>query len=595
MARPSPPHTPVSSLAPSFLSFSPEAPRTPSNISPYTPSIHDVDTTPRACRLALVDALKQDAQKSVFRLEPPPASRRRARKEPPALVLSEKDERDALQSSAGSFGSRNPFAAILAKELAEESSGSSGSSRSARSSSSSANGASPATATSSSSSSMLTPTHESAAEDDLIVYDGTFVMPAPSSAASGWSGVSVVTLDASFDALGLGDDGDISSAWEDELYSSLSEASPVELAFPPRIPRLEFQAPSPEQKARAARDGAGSPRRARKTATTSPRHPYRRSSTAAPTSPSPKRTALSALSSPELDAFQLDPTSPIQRLEQCPTPPKLLPFGLRTLPASLTRPRFTSPPKPSSSSPHALESKDSRRTAKRAARAERDRVADARARERAKDGIDMEELDRFFGITPKRGKALRGGYADVADAEGVVGAGGVGRSAEDPEDKAWRKVEEFRGLLDAAGDEDDDAMDDVVYGGMTSEDDAELARSSGRRRPPPPLHLASSSTVRARSASVSSSIISFDDAASALDARITLASPIDLSSVSLPALLPPHSPSSTLASPTLLQPAGPALSDTVVVATTPRSSSLPNKRGVGTRIKGLCGGLVSGA
>lgn len=468
-----------------------------------------------------------DMPRRPFRLEPPPASRRRAKRAA--------DARSQVDTRIPQLSSRNPFAALVAPDSVE----SVGSDASTPSSTGTGD-----SSTASSSSSASTPTQDSNEDDDIVVYDGSFVNPVHSS--RGPPGLCLSTLDTSLQALGLCDEGDVSSAWEDELYSSLSEASPVESAFAPRIPRLSFQAPSPEQPRRSPRALAASPRRPRKATQPSPHHPFGCAGAAMPASPSrsPKRSprrssprktspndspsrprissssALSSLSSPALEAFQLDPTSPIQLRR---SPPKLRPFGvpLPSLSTSLIRPR-TSPLKLHSSNATTLDAKQARREAKRAARAEQDRAAAERAN-RSLDGIDLDELDRFFGITPKRGKASRGGY------------GGEGRRGGEREQRAWRDAEEFRGLLDG---DDCEASGEEWTAVRASGDDDDLSGFDvcTRRGPPPPLFLHGSTP--SRSYSFASSDGSLDDAASALDARVSLASPIDLSCTSVPSLCP---------------------------------------------------------
>jgi len=590
----SPPLTPVSSVASSFLSFSPEAPRTPRTPLSSTIGSPNGDATPKASRYDPLSELAFDPPptRTAFRLEPPPAARRRARK--PAESSAHEDAHQAqgfdLASSFGSFSSRNPFAALVG-----DGSGISSGSSASPSSSGASSDVTSSTAASSPlgvSASARGPTME----DDLDgAADALFLR---ASLGPGLSSTASSALDTSLAALGFDSEADLSSAWQDELYSSLSESSPVEPAFPPRIPRLSFQAPSPEQLRRSAGGSAGSPRRARKAATSSPRHPFGRSAAASSTAsasyspkrsprrPSPRKSTpcdsptrprtlagpacaltQTSLTSPALEAFQLDPTSPIQPHRSPPPPPKLGPFGLPlpSLSSSLIRPR-TSPPKPlgpgeaaraaasAAASERAAAAQRDRRAAKSAARAERDRAAAERAA-RAVDGINVEELDRFFGITPRRAKAMRGGYEDVAFEEGVVGGSAGLRRRDEREQAAWREAEEFRGLLD------DDLEGDTasVHVGRRADSDMSSAPSSDdessgfdvrtRRGPPPPLFASSvststSSSSRARSHSYASSTFSLDDAASALDARISLASPIDLSCTSLPSLLPSPSPSS---------------------------------------------------
>ncbi|GJN88903.1 hypothetical protein Rhopal_001874-T1 [Rhodotorula paludigena] len=74
MRLPSPPRTPVSSVASSFLSFSPDAPRTPSCTSPLSPSPLFDDTTPKARRQTLFNAVSCP---KIIKLEPPPKRKNR--------------------------------------------------------------------------------------------------------------------------------------------------------------------------------------------------------------------------------------------------------------------------------------------------------------------------------------------------------------------------------------------------------------------------------------------------------------------------------------------------------------------------------------
>ncbi|BGO96426.1 Proteophosphoglycan 5 [Rhodotorula toruloides ATCC 204091] len=512
MSSSSPPRTPVSSTASSFLSFSPEAPATPQESSAVSPSVYSFDdATPRASRTRILSNLNTDV--------------------PPVPRLQ-------LPSSARRFGSRNPFAAMLAVEASE--------SASSRSSTSEDDGRS----TSRSS------TPATSSDDDLVVFEGCFVNPADpftpaprsSSLAAAWDACSVVD---SLQAMGIDEDGDVSSAWEDELYSSLSESSPLSPSFPIAALQSPFLAsgrlPSPRSP-----QPPKSPRKTR-----SPhhpawprRHPFKRSTTETtirasprkspqrsprrtphpPGSPSKTRRASpanllspafapsSSSSSPDCPAFNFDPTSPVA------APPLRSKRSLAFLSLGSTGKsrREKPPPLPRTSSatafpPSPRKSPKKKHTIPRRRRERHGDKSSPPRSARTVDGIDLDELDRFFGITPKLAKAMRGGYEDVVMQEGLSEAGRNGMD----------EAEDFRGLLDAT-----DLSDDGAGATRTRSS----PRSSPRRRPPP-LDL-SNSSPHSRASSWASSHLSADDEAasplfddddaSALDACIHLASPVVL-------------------------------------------------------------------
>ncbi|KAL7338377.1 hypothetical protein BJY59DRAFT_721430 [Rhodotorula toruloides] len=499
MSTSSPPRTPVSSTASSFLSFSPEAPATPREGVGLSPSVYSFDdATPRASRTRILSNLYADV--------------------PPVPHLK-------LPSSARRFGSRNPFAPMLTE----------------------------ASETTSSRSSTSTPATSS--DEDLVVFEGCFVNPADpftpaprsSSLAAAWDACSVVD---SLQAMGIDGDNDVSSAWEDELYSSLSKSSPLSPSFPVAALQSPFLAtgrlPSPRS--------AQPPKSPRKTRSphhpTSPRHhPFKRSTTettirASPRkSPqrSPRRTphssgspsktrrtsptdllspafAPSSSSSPDCPAFNIDPTSPVS----VPSLRSKRSLAFLSLGSSGKSRREKAPPLPRTSSaapfPRSPRKSPKKKPATPRRRRERhgDRASPPRSA-RTADGIDLDELDRFFGITPKLAKAMRGGYEDIVMQEGLAKAGRNG----------MEEVEDFRGLLDAT-----DLSDDCTGATGTGQS----ARSSPRRRPPR-LDL-SNSSPHSRASSWASSHLSADDEAasplfddddaSALDAYIHLASPVVL-------------------------------------------------------------------
>ncbi|GAA6008483.1 uncharacterized protein JCM10292_006940 [Rhodotorula paludigena] len=486
MRLPSPPRTPVSSVASSFLSFSPDAPRTPSCTSPLSPSPLFDDTTPKARRQALFNAVSRP---KIIKLEAPPKRKNRLVGDrdascAPSPSIPGEQNKDDSPTSVRSFGSRNPFASLIAAESSSEA---------------------PCSSTSAYSSSLASPVPSSLSSlsldevggknprlvSGIVVNDGDGQSRRHQSKSgndgAGRQSTTSETLD----------EGDISSAWEDELYSSLSEASPLSPAFPPVTPPFATPAASPGL-LHSKCDPAAS-RSARRPSLPSPRHPYRRTASSARHPPSPRRPrpqrqgsssktlratslaphSVSEASSPDCPSFSFDPTSPVQ-----PSPaPRRFAFLassarfkaiVKTSPtsaplnASSTAPPPDSSAKPLASSPSAafsaFEAKLARRAAARTARRAQAEAEEARLRlgssRRLKtlEGFDVEELDRFFGVTPRRAKALRGGYEREAVAAGLLNGGSPQRE----EDK-WRSAStEFRELLgselDSDAGDDDDAL-----------------------------------------------------------------------------------------------------------------------------------------
>ncbi|BGP24180.1 hypothetical protein JCM10295v2_003088 [Rhodotorula toruloides] len=452
----SPPRTPVSSTASSFLSFSPEAPATPHQTVALTPSVYSFDdSTPKASRIRILTSLSSDA---------PPVPR---------------------------FGSRNPFAAMLAAEGSE--SGSSRSIMTDEDGHSTSRSSTPATSS----------------NDDLVVFEGCFVNPADpftpaprlSSLDKAWDASSVVDP---LKATGIDEDGDVSSAWGDELYSTLSESSPLSPSFP--------VASSPAEV--ASQDSQ--PTRPR-VASTAPIQAFGHRD-----DDSSAFASSSTSSSPDCPAFNIDPTSPVS------VPPLRSKRSLVFVSlASSGKSRRDKPPRLPRTSSTAAFPPSPRKSPKKqmsTPRKRRERNGDkssAPRSARTADGIDLDELDRFFGVMPKLAKAMRGGYEDVVIQEGSSKAGRNGRE----------EAEDFRGLLEAMDLGDDGAGDVKGLSGAGSS-----PRTSPRRRPPP-LDL-SNSSPHSRASSWASSRLSAEDEvvsplfeeddASALDACIHLASPVVL-------------------------------------------------------------------
>lgn len=554
MATTTPPRTPVSSTASSFLSLSPEASASRHETFAPSPSVYCFDDlTPKASRTRILANLTSPTA-PVPRLQLPPS---RKRSPPPSLAsASTHDKSDGpqkLSTSPRTFGSRNPFAAVLAAEASDSSS--------SRSSTTDDEGRSTSRSSSSATSS----------DDDLVVFEGCFVNPADpftppprsSSLPKAWDADSVV---GSLRAMGLDEDGDVSSAWEDELYSGLSESSPISPSFPVAALQSPFLAsghlpsprdPQPRRSPRKTRSPhhPASPRRhpfkrstTDKTIRGSPQGPPRESPQRSPrrspalsrsqgkgshSSPadllSPALIPLSTLSSPECLAFNFDPTSPVA------TPPlrskrSLAFLSLGSL-SSSGKSRRDKPPRlprassaaPFPSSPRKSPKKKAttprRRHERKGGKASPPRTA------RTVDGIDLDALDRFFGVTPRLAKAMRGGYEDVIMQEGSCRNGEGGREV----------VEDFRGLLDATESSDED-----TGGGRRGSGGARRPFQTSPRRRPPPLDL-SHSTPHSRASSWASTHLSAeddhedepdqlfdDDDASALEACIHLASPVVL-------------------------------------------------------------------
>ncbi|GAA5990777.1 hypothetical protein JCM10908_000010 [Rhodotorula pacifica] len=179
------PRTPVSTTASSFLSFSPDGPSTPAG-PPRSPARSWCKETPRASipstKVPSRFANKAKERASSVRLEKPPLPRK-LRSESPDTSDAEDVFSDASYATAlsvSSFGSRNPFAAILASQASSPPSSASSSLHSSCGVGSS-----------------LAPSPFPPSDDGHVAFDGRRA------------------------SSGLLDD-DTGSAWEDEIYSGLS-------------------------------------------------------------------------------------------------------------------------------------------------------------------------------------------------------------------------------------------------------------------------------------------------------------------------------------------------------------------------------------
>ncbi|GAA5961986.1 hypothetical protein JCM3765_007184 [Sporobolomyces pararoseus] len=260
-------------------------------------------------------------------------------------------------------------------------------------------------------------------------------------------------------------DGSSSKDWEEEMdgeelafshpfASEIRESSKVievqseEQPSTPVTPILSITPSSPDQTPRAKlssspskRRSVSSPRSRRQSVITasSPRRyrvSPRRSSTAtaAVTTATSRRSSIAPQSSSLIQGFNYYPTSPLHSLQHSPT-----------IPSSRT-PSFS--PKKKKSQPSSSKSRS--RTSSRP----------PPSRLRPVEAFDAEALDLFFGVTKSVSKARRGGYETAAREAGVL-SGKVGIGEEEKEREQWRKVEEFRGLLDqAATQESEDEIEE---------------------------------------------------------------------------------------------------------------------------------------
>lgn len=252
------------------------------------------------------------------------------------------------------------------------------------------------------------------------------------------------------------------AAWEAELYATLGSPSPKKspVIASPSSPRR-------------SRSGATTPRHPFHYSRTSPLHsPHRsparsRPASLAPGSASNRRRSSTNLSSSSSNSA-LSPTlhSPIRLQRSLPPIPSTPPISKR--------------------------SKSKARAA--AVKQERQR---RRAEEAAANPLllDMAALDSFFGVTPDAGKASRSGY------------GNLGLERERGVKGGWKGVSEFQSLLRGGDDGEEEESEEVLKRDSESE---------GRRRRPPPLDL---SRARPRSHSVSTEVDSSDDEAKPMSAQ----------------------------------------------------------------------------
>jgi len=290
---------------------------------------------------------------------------------------------------------------------------------------------------------------------------------------------------------------DTESAWEEELYSSLEEAILEEATSPPITPTLAFPPSSPpfpsiDNTPRARRidpklHHSPSPRRKSVIViASSPRSRSKHSSPRNLRSPSSSSVTTSRRASLLLiNGFAHFPTSPINLLTASPR-------RSRPCHAFIAAPSHLSPQKAKSTS---------KSRSKKSPRSPRP----LRPIRKTAEGFDADALDQLFGVPCER----RGKNKLIMEGE----------------EEEWRKVEEFRGLLEEGSQfetETESEVEEVLH--IRAPSTRTRAGRKKEKNRPPPLNLGIHSNSFAPQLPPSS----FSPDTANLDAPVTLSPPSTL-------------------------------------------------------------------
>lgn len=485
------PRTPVSSTAGSFLSFLPDGPLTPHQRGfSRLDSAHE---TPKAARRKQeappAFSLEVSARQPLLDLHPPPYPRN-LRRSPSKTAESDESARSASDSedvfsdasygttrSGDSFASRDPFADRHARRTFHLSS------------------------------STRSVDDRSCPEQVSKLRDCQPPALAPSFFYAGGGEL----VSAAFD---IGDSDSISSAWEDELYASLSE-SEASIGHADRVEAPDLASMGSGLGSAAFSSPASALSKSRLSskpiAPTSPRRsPCYSSRRRRQVNLDPPNTRLPVSDrSPPLSAFHCGTTSPI---------------GLPVFAKANRTASRTSPPGKASLSSHRLPSPRTRGSPLKSPKRRRPRKVLA--------PINTDELDRFFGVSSTRRRQLDDAqpcrphptfHLSSQVAEAAISASAISRAA------AVATSEETH-----------------LLGMPSDEHDAASGRSADLRqrlRRPPPLQLSSGCTEPSTTSRTTRELLSpvwstftasddgsdcgdIDDSSSCLDAEIEFAAPI---------------------------------------------------------------------
>ena len=385
--------------------------------------------------------------------------------------------------SSANFSSKNPFLAILIAQRAQSGPSLSPTPSSASSISHSHSTPSPSTSTASSSDSTSERSEREKREEraSVVIYDGSSLH----------SGDISSVLDGMISQETKEWEEDTGSSWEEELYSSLEETNLEGSSSPPTTPILSVtpssppspsidktprahrvnskidHSPSPHRKSVVAI--ASSPRSRARSTRSSPRNLRSPTSSSISTS---RRTSLLPV-----DAFSHYPTSPI------------------LLPTTSARQSRTSHPFVTSSS--TLSPRKSKTKSKKSKKPPRS-PPQLRPIRKTAEGFDADALDQFFGVPQERRRKNQ-----------LIMEG---------EEEEWRKVEEFRGLLEEGNrseTETESEEEEVLHiSALSTRTRAARKREKAR---PPPLNLG----IHTNSFASQSQLSSFSPDSATLDGSIS--------------------------------------------------------------------------
>jgi len=355
--------------------------------------------------------------------------------------------------STKNFSWENPFLAILIAQRAQSGPSPSPTPSSASSLSHSHSNPSPTSSTASS----LGPTSERSESekreerDSVVIYDGSSLH----------SGDISSVLDGMISQEMKEWEEDTGSSWEEELYSTLEETNLEGSSSPPSTPIVSItpssSPPPPIDETPRARPvnpkihNSPSPRRKSVFIASSPRsrtHSTRSSPRALRSPTSSSISTSRQVSLLPIDAFSQNPTSPIQ-------------FSTTS-----TRRSHTSHPFVTSTSTLSLQKPKSKLKSKKSKKPPRS-PPHLRPIRKTAEGFDADALDQFFGIPQERRRK------NLLIMEG--------------EEEEWRKIEEFRGLLEEGNrfeTEPDEEEEEVLHIRAPSTR-TRVARRKEKYRPPP--------------------------------------------------------------------------------------------------------------
>jgi len=379
--------------------------------------------------------------------------------------------------STTNFASKNPFLAILIAQRAQSGPSLSPTPSSASSISHSHSTPSPSTSTASSSDSTSERSEREKREEraSVVIYDGSSLH----------SGDISSVLDGMISQETKEWEEDTGSSWEEELYSSLEETNLEGSSSPPTTPILSVTPSSPPS---PSTDATPRARRVNPKIHHSP-SPRRKSVIYIASSPRSRthstRSSPRALRSPTSSSISTSrrvSLLPIDAFSQNPTSPILLPT---------TSPRRTRISHPFGTSSSTLSPRNSKSKPKKSKKPPRS-PPHLRPIRKTAEGFDADALDQLFGVPQERRRKNQ-----------LIMEG---------EEEGWRKVEEFRGLLEEGSrvetESESEEEEELHIRAPSTRTRAARKREKAR---PPPLNLGIHTNSFASPSSFSPDTAQLDD------------------------------------------------------------------------------------